>query len=170
MKKKIIIPSAILFVAIACFALLPQQKSSSSDVVEDFMHKVITTAKQGDAAAQTLLGAMYLDGRGGMAQDDEKAVKWWRKAAGQGYTLAQYYLGWMHDEGRGVIQDDVEAYFWCYLAAESEHETGHKRAAELRDIIAKRLSQKELMDAQKRAREWQPREWQPKTAGETIAD
>jgi TPR repeat protein len=36
----------------------------------------------------------------GVVQDDVEAVKWFRKAAEQGYPAAQDNLGWMYKNGR----------------------------------------------------------------------
>jgi len=44
-------------------------------------------AEQGNAAAQNSLGTIYRDGEG-VAPDDEEAVRWYRKAADQGYGEA----------------------------------------------------------------------------------
>jgi TPR repeat protein len=41
------------------------------------------------------LGAIYVDGRGGLAQDYAEAVKWYRRAAEQGNADAQTRLGVM---------------------------------------------------------------------------
>ncbi len=49
-------------------------------------------AEQGDARAQSNLGAMYLNGQG-VEQDYAEAVKWYRLAAEQGHAGAQYNLG-----------------------------------------------------------------------------
>ena len=46
-----------------------------------------------------------------------EAVKWYRKAAGQGHTLAQYNLGVMYRNGEGVPLDDREAVKWWRKAA-----------------------------------------------------
>jgi uncharacterized protein len=43
---------------------------------------------------------MFVLGRG-VSQDDAEAVKWYRKAAEQGYPAAQFNLGEMHRQGRG---------------------------------------------------------------------
>ena len=37
------------------------------------------------------------EGRGGLAQDEAEAVRWYRKAAEQGDAAAQYNLGWMYE-------------------------------------------------------------------------
>jgi TPR repeat protein len=60
---------------------------------------------------------MYRDGEG-ITQDYSEAVKWYSKAAEQGFAEAQYGLGWMHREGRGVPQDYIEAAKWYLKAAE----------------------------------------------------
>ena len=48
-----------------------------------------------------------------------EAVKWYRKAAEQGYVMAQYNLGVMYALGQGVPPDYVEAYAWSLLAEEN---------------------------------------------------
>jgi TPR repeat protein len=45
-------------------------------------------ADRGYAEAQSDLGEMYANGRGGLAKDDAQAVSWYQKAAAQGYTQA----------------------------------------------------------------------------------
>lgn len=45
-------------------------------------------ANQGNAEAQFNLGVMHRNGDG-VVQDNKEAVKWYRKAAEQGYDLAQ---------------------------------------------------------------------------------
>ena len=57
------------------------------------------------------LGVMYDDGQG-VAQDSKEAVKWFRKAADQGFANAQYDLGVMNASGLGVEQDLKEAVKW----------------------------------------------------------
>ena len=67
------------------------------------------------------LGNKYYNGDG-VAQDYEKAVKWYRKAAEQGHAEAQYHLGRYYEDDE---EDDVEADKW-YIKAIS----GYKKAAE----------------------------------------
>ena len=74
-------------------------------------------AEQGDAEAQFCMGVRYTNGRG-VEQDDEEAVKWYRKAAEQGNASAQCNLGWCYDNGEGVEQDYEEAAKWYRKAAE----------------------------------------------------
>ena len=80
-----------------------------------------TSAEQGDALVQNVLGAMYQEGRG-IPQNYVEAVYWYRQAAEQGYALAQINLGEMYEHGCGVPQDDVHAIAWYRKAAERQSE------------------------------------------------
>ena len=53
-----------------------------------------------------------------MEEDQEEAVKWYRKAAEQGNTEAQHVLGECYLNGFGVEQDKEEAVKWLKKAAE----------------------------------------------------
>ncbi|MGE5789250.1 MAG: tetratricopeptide repeat protein, partial [Syntrophaceae bacterium] len=74
-------------------------------------------AEQGDAAAQALVGGMYLVGEG-VPRDYAEAAKWYRKAAEQGNADAQYNLGGLYANGQGVPRDCAEAAKWYRKAAE----------------------------------------------------
>ena len=52
-------------------------------------------------------------------QDHAEAVKWYQKAAEQGYTSAQYNLGSNLYVGNGITQNYTEALNWWLKAAES---------------------------------------------------
>ena len=55
------------------------------------LDKLTEWAERGDAKAQYNLGVMYANGNG-VTEDDEEAVKWYRKAAEQGVEEAQRAL------------------------------------------------------------------------------
>ena len=59
--------------------------------------------------APTALEVAFIgdQGRGAVA-----AVKWYRKAAEQGYARAQFSLGAMYANGRGVPRNDAAAEKW----------------------------------------------------------
>ena len=63
---------------------------------------------------------MYDNGEG-VPKDDREAVKWFRRAAGQGFADAQFNLGLMYANGEGVPEDDREAVKWYRRAAEQGH-------------------------------------------------
>ncbi len=106
-------------------------------------------AEQGDAIAQTGLGAMYLAGYG-VPQDYAEAVQWFRLAAEQGDGDAQNNLGGLYRYGKGVAQDYVLAHMWLNLAAAE----GGENAAKHRDIVAKMMTAADVSKAQQMAREW----------------
>ena len=74
-------------------------------------------AKGGDHLAQLSVGMKFSLGID-VAQDDQEAVKWFRKAAEQGNSNAQLQLGWAYLFGKGVEADHSEAAKWMRAAAE----------------------------------------------------
>ena len=87
-----------------------------------------------------------------MAQDYAEATNWYRLAANQGHPKAQFNLATMYDNGRGVARDDVLAHMWLSLSVAQ----GNQEAAKNRDILARRMTPAQLVQAQKLAREWKP--------------
>lgn len=67
---------------------------NSISALNDKINDIKKAAAQGDARAQTNIGAMYENGRG-VPQDEEQAIYWYRKAVEQGDGRAQRYLRWM---------------------------------------------------------------------------
>ena len=67
--------------------------------------------------AQYSLGDCYYYGWG-VAEDEEEAVKWYRKAAEQGYAGAQNDLGLCYKNGYGVEKNAAKAVEWYRKAAE----------------------------------------------------
>ena len=136
-------------------------------------------AEQGGAQPQLDRGVMYSIGRG-VAQDEKKALKWFRRAveqgeprvdakaatcfrreAEEGNVCAQFYLGRMHREGRGVPLDYVKAYLWLEIAATQWSGDLRDRAITIRDFTARDMSAGQLAEARRRVSEWQaahPRE------------
>jgi uncharacterized protein len=106
-------------------------------------------ADQGVAEAQNMLGSMYERGYS-VTVDFTEAVKWYRLAANQGVADSQFRLGIMYYLGQGVLQDYVHAYKWFSLSAAR----GSKDGAVDRDIIAKKMTPAQIVEAQKLAREW----------------
>jgi TPR repeat protein len=68
---------------------------------------------------------MYDEGQG-VSQDDSEAVRWYRKAADQGYATAQYVLGSMYRNGQGVPRDNAEAVGWFQKAANQGDATAQR--------------------------------------------
>jgi TonB family protein len=73
-------------------------------------------AESGDAEAEALLGAMYLQGNG-MDKNESEAVAWYSKAAAHGNTEAQLVLSEMYREGKGVGKDATMSAYWQWKAS-----------------------------------------------------
>jgi TPR repeat protein len=106
-------------------------------------------AAEGNPIAETRLGQMYFSGDG-VAKDFSEAAKWLTLGANQGVDSAQASLGVMYFIGRGVPQDFVLSYMWTSLAAAQ----GFQAAEDVRNKTASLMTQEQIADAQKRAREW----------------
>jgi TPR repeat protein len=90
--------------------------------------EICMEAKLNKPEAQNDLGFMYEKGMG-VTQSHEKAVKWYRKAAEQGYAIAQYNLGIKYSRGQGVAQNNAEAIKWYHRAAEQGYVTAQYHLA-----------------------------------------
>ena len=78
------------------------------DSPEMRFEKLVSNGNKDDPVAQTKLGLFYANPYL-VAKDQAAAVKWYRKAADQGYAPAQAYLGYRYQSGDGVAKDQVEA-------------------------------------------------------------
>ena len=76
-------------------------------------------AEKGDAAAQYEIGLCY-----GHAQDPKEAIKWFQKAADQGYAPAQNAIGFHYEVGLLVPKDYTEAFKWLSKSAAQGNATG----------------------------------------------
>jgi TPR repeat protein len=123
------------------------------------------SAENGEADAQYKLGLLYLTGNGAL-QDFAEAAKWLKRAAEQGYALAQYELGLIYRTGYGLAIDHVQSYVWLNLAAAA----GIQEAVATRDEVMRSLSNKQLAQAQKMAREWLASRVKRKTPGNSASE
>ncbi len=109
-------------------------------------------ADQGDGLSQTRLGFLYASGAG-VPQSYAEAAKLFRLAAEQGRVGAQVELGVMYLSGLGVPKDNVAAYMWLSVAAAQ----GDRHAADVRERVAKLMTQAQIAQAQNLARDWKPK-------------
>jgi len=119
-------------------------------------------AEQGHAGAQVNLGTLYFLGHG-VSESDQEALFWFRNAAARRDALAFAKLGRMYERGQGVSQDFIQAHMWYNLSAAH----GEKRAAEIRDALAKQMTPGQIAEAQRLAVEWKSKTDRvfPTTAG-----
>jgi hypothetical protein len=94
---------------------------------------------------------MFAKGQG-VPQKYPEAVKWYTRAADQGFADAQFNLGSLYYEGQAVPQDYVRAHMWFNLSAAQ----GMQDAATVRDTLARLMTPAQIAEAQKLAREWKP--------------
>ena len=114
--------------------------------------KILTPwALQGNVAAQSILGTLYMEGKG-TDQDYGEARKWFKMAAQQNNMSAQYNMAIMSYNGDGGDQDDVDAYTWFALAAKN----GNKTATRNLKMLTRIMSTDAVKEAQKRVSEWKP--------------
>ena len=109
-------------------------------------------AERGDADAQYMLGYMYAHGDG-VPEDDAEAVRWFRLAAEQGITEAHTALGLSYARGEGVPEDPVTGYAWLTIAAEQ----GEASAKVGRGLLNGILTETQIAEARRRAREYRAR-------------
>ena len=131
------------------------KNSSSNDKIPPKGTEAYNYYKQailGKAKAQNKLGVCYEEGEGGVTKDSSEAVKWYRKAAVQGYAEAEYNLGrnfrgtervkWYRkaaEQGHAEAQDRLGS---CYESGEgvtkslTEAFKWHRKAAEQGDAWA----------------------------------
>lgn len=76
-----------------------------------------------------------------------------RKAADHGNPYAQAILGTMYAKGQGFKTDQVQAYFWCKLAANQ----GHADASQQAETLATQLSSEQLATAATLLHQWHPK-------------
>ncbi|MCL7744645.1 peptidoglycan-binding protein [Guyparkeria hydrothermalis] len=103
----------------------------------------------GPASANYAEGMNYYE-----QQEYHQALQEFREAAARGDADAQYMLGRLSEAGNGTTQDFVEAHKWYNLAAAR----GHRHAADARDALAERMTDRQVAAAQQAARDWQPQE------------
>jgi TPR repeat protein len=77
----------------------------------------IRPAENGSPESQFQVGFAYLNGLG-VNKDQELAVSWWIKAAGQGHILAMRSLAFAYGHGTGVDIDEAESLKWSARGAE----------------------------------------------------
>lgn len=82
-------------------------------------HDFHLKARLGDPQAQLDLGLCYLKGLGVKARDD-KAAKWFRRAAQQGLPRAQCQFAELLACGRGLKRNDDKALAWFKRAAAAD--------------------------------------------------
>jgi uncharacterized protein len=106
-------------------------------------------AKEGNAKAQYYLGILYSDDNG-VTTDYKKSMNWLKWSAAQGNNRAQSKIGEAYYYGKGVAKDFVQAYKWLIIA----YRNFDDESRELRELIEKQITDKQIIEAKQLAREW----------------
>src|SRR6187399_205770 len=112
-------------------------------------------ANQGNAEAETLLGAMYWSGEG-VPRDHREAARLYLGAAQKGYARAQNDIGFMYGFGEGIPpRDDVQACKWLTLAvAGYTAKNQERREQAVKDLatVRARMSSHQIEEAERLVR------------------
>ncbi|MCA3247044.1 MAG: sel1 repeat family protein [Azospirillum sp.] len=105
-------------------------------------------AERGYAEAQFALGNLYLRGEG-VPADPGLAARWFARAADLGHAEAKLNLALMLDAGDGIPRDRVAAYIHAIRAAASIDGEDRRRARDLAQGIARRMTPEEAERARR---------------------
>jgi len=116
-------------------------------------------AEQGNAEAETLLGAMYWSGEG-VSRDHRMAARLYLRAAEKGYARAQNDIGFMYGFGEGVPPlDNVQAYKWLSLAVRNYTVKNQARLDQAKKDLAAvraRMNPAQIAEAERLVRDFRP--------------
>ena len=84
-----------------------------------------------------------------VVQDYAEAIRLFRLAVEDGHAQAMYALGTAYLLGNGVVEDYVKAHMWINLSAALSAENAIKQ----RTSLAELMTQQQIAEAQKLARE-----------------
>ena len=112
-------PSGLYFLAY-CYETgkgCSHNMSNANFLYKKAYDKALQLANRGDASAQFVVGKVLDYGNGGIAQEQSAAVRWYKRAAEQGYSGAQFNLGNCYQLGEGVKENKETAVYWYRQAA-----------------------------------------------------
>lgn len=87
-----------------------------------------------------------------MPKSLSESLRWYRRAAEQGYVRAQRKLGDSYAEGMGVPKNYVQAYMWYNLAAAA----GDSESRTARDRLTPQMTGSQIADAQRLSVQFKP--------------
>ena len=97
---------------------------------------------------------MFAKGEG-VEKSTAEEVKWFLRAADQGYAVAQHNMGLRFANGWGGVEKDyVRGYVYLNLAARNWSQA--PEAANDRDALEKRMTPQQIAESQKMTSEWRP--------------
>lgn len=111
-------------------------------------------AAAGDAEGQLEAASHYLNGLG-VVQDFEAGVALMRRSANGDQPLSRYVMCVATESmpGTKALIEDTEAYMWCIIAGAE----GFFDVTDRRNELLAELTPQQVLESQRRAREWKPR-------------
>ena len=82
------------------------------------------------------------------------ARSWFLRGAQVGNSASMYSLGVLYALGQGVAQDEIEAFKWLELAADTGIGEDRDKALRARSLLAERLTPVEVSWAASRVEDW----------------
>ena len=101
---------------------------------------LISSAAEGYADAQYLLGYIYYDGKE-VQKDETQSFIWFKMSADQGNHKAQFHLGNLYFIGHYVNKDVKEAFKWFKLSADQGNMQAIEQVKAIEVIEAKKKSE-----------------------------
>ncbi len=86
----------------------------------EFAYRIFKAEAGTDAEAQYYLGRMFAEGLG-IKQNQQRAIRWYLKAADADHVDAQFALGELFTRGRDIGKNYHEAGRWLTKAAQNHH-------------------------------------------------
>ena len=123
--------------------------------------RLLQAAEGGDARSQYNLGILYgngLDDNGYAVDPDRpRAVRWLLAAAEQGLSRAQIDLAEVYAEGPDMSGSHTTACGWFLVAAMGLRGIYRHRARSGYERVAAHLTQAQIAEARRFARDWAPK-------------
>ena len=126
----------------------PFQLSLMEDATKKYA-EYLEQAQQGHADAQYQLGISYSQGKG-VSIDKAEALGWFLKAAEQGHSDALFKLAKIYELGSDIEQNFVLAQTFYNLSEVA----GNKNASTSKEMLRKKLTKDQLLEAKKLSEEW----------------
>ena len=96
---------------------LYEGKGRGKNLVQS-LHWAVLAAACGSAEAEYLAGVLYFEGNGGVSQDCNKALGFFKEAFSKGIAEAAFQIGRIYEHGLESTPDNVEASKWYGIADE----------------------------------------------------
>jgi TPR repeat protein len=141
----------VRFGAIALGLMIGLTSPAVAQTLKDAAARIRPLAEQGEARWQYFLGTCYDNGIGGVSQDYAEALKWYRKAAEQGYGDAFAGMAGMYAGGYGVPKNYVLAEMYVELAEAQHAKTDMLKMT--RAVVRQHVTSAQTAEAKKRTAE-----------------